>query len=254
MRIKVPVFLFFFALVFTVQAQTSRVSATNTNSWWMYFGNHQISDRWGLHAEAQFRLYDGVSDWQQLLLRTGVNYYASQVRYTLGYAFVRTYPYGEYPVTMAFPEHRLWEQVLLNQTVGKVKLNHRYRLEQRWIGNSTTGEFEDVRYENRFRYMLRASIPLSGNKETGKFYLGLYDEVFVNAGKEVGYNFFDQNRAYAALGYQLGKIGKLEVGYLYQVVQQRRLLTTTTPPKLIFEHNHTLQVGLYSDLSFLSAN
>ena len=250
MRINLIAFLLFLFSGCALQAQSTRINTKNTNSWWMYFGNHQLSTHWGLHAEAQFRLHDGVSDWQQLLLRTGINYYAKQVQYTVGYAFVKTYPYGEYPVAMAFPEHRMWEQALVSQTVGNVKLNHRYRLEQRWIGNSTTGEFENGRYENRFRYMVRASIPLS-NKETGKLYLGLYDEVFVNAGKEVGYNIFDQNRAYAALGYKLGKIGKIEVGYLYQVVKQRQLQTTTTPPKVVFENNHTLQVGLYSDLSFL---
>jgi hypothetical protein len=251
MSIRQLVFALFLFSGFTMQAQTTRVSATNTNSWWMYFGNHQVSDRWGIHAEAQFRLSEGVSDWQQLLLRTGLNYYAKQVRYTLGYAFVKTFPYGDFPVTSAFPEHRMWEQAQLNQTLGNVKLNHRYRLEQRWIGNSTTGDFEDVRYENRFRYMLRATIPLGKDKETGKFYLGFYDELFVNAGKEVGYNIFDQNRAYAALGFKLGKIGRVELGYLYQLLQQRKLVTTTSTPQLIFENNHTLQVGLYSDLSFL---
>lgn len=250
MRITLTVFLLFFALFFRVQAQTTRVNTTNTNSWWMYFGNHQISARWGLHAEAQFRLYDGVSDWQQLLLRTGINYYAKQVRYTLGYAFVKTHPYGDFPVLNAFPEHRMWEQFLVSQKLGNVSLHHRYRLEQRWIGNTITGDFDDVRYENRFRYMLRATIPLQKNREKGKWYLGFYDELFINAGKEVAYNIFDQNRAYAALGYKLGKIGKIEMGYLYQVVQQRRLLEISNPPQLIFEHNHTFQLALFSDLSF----
>lgn len=216
----------------------------------MYFGNHRFSKHIGLHAEAQVRRHDLVRDWQQLLLRTGLDIYTSSVRYTIGYAFVETYPYGGFPVANAFPEHRIWQQALVNNPLGRVKLSHRYRLEQRMIGNSTTGEFRNGRYENRFRYMCRANIILKGTTlEKGEFYIGVYNELFVNFGKEVGYNLFDQNRAYAALGFHLGRIGKLEVGYMYQIVQQRRL-SNTVPPLNIIENNHTLQIGLICDLSF----
>lgn len=217
----------------------------------MYFGNHKFSQRLGLHAEVQIRRSDMFSNWQQLLLRTGLDFYAGQVRYTVGYGYIETYPYGEYPVAKAFPEHRIWQQALVSNPVGRVKMSHRYRLEQRMIGNATTGEFQNGRYENRFRYMFRANILLSGQTlEPGEFYIGLYDEIFVNFGNDVAYNLFDQNRAYAALGYSIGKIGRVEVGYLYQLVQQRKLLTTADPVQNIIENNHTLQIALISDINW----
>lgn len=243
-------FLLVFGIVFIVSshAQSVRKNTTNVNAWFMYFGNHKISKRFGIHAEVQVRRHDVVSDWQQLLLRTGIDFYTAQVRFTAGYAFIETYPYGDYPVKNVFPEHRIWQQALINNPIGKIKLSHRYRLEQRFIGNSATGEFKNGRYENRIRYMARLNIPLQGALEPKKLYLSIYDEVFVNFGKEVAYNLFDQNRAYAALGYHLGKIGKVEIGYLYQIIQQRNLLSN--PTQSVIENNHTLQVALISDLPF----
>lgn len=234
-----------------VYAQDTRVHTRNTNAWLMYFGNHKFSEHFGWHAELQLRRSDWFSDRQQFLARTGVDYYLKNgnSRITLGYAFIQTYPYGDFAVPNAFPEHRMWQQFLTSQKLGKVNLSHRYRLEQRWIGNATTGEFKEGRYENRMRYMAKATINLtSGEKPV---FFAAYDEIFVNFGKEVAYNLFDQNRLYGAAGFTLSKSIKLEVGYLYQLVQLRSLDLTTTAKNRI-EDNHTLQVGLFSNFPFVS--
>ena len=93
------------------------------------------------------------------------------------------------------------------------------------------------RFENRFRYMLRADIPISK-----KNYIGIYDEIMFNFGKNVAKNVFDQNRAYIAFGRNLGHQTKLELGYLEQTTQHR--------DGRVFEHNHTLQVAIYSKIPF----
>lgn len=232
-------------------AQDARVHARNTNAWFMYFGNHKFSEKLGLHAELQWRRSDWFSEHQQLLLRTGLDVYFknSNSRFTIGYAFIRTYPYGDFAVPNAFPEHRTWQQLLASQKLGKINLSHRYRLEQRWIGNANTGEFENGRYENRMRYMAKATINLtSGEKPV---FFAAYDEIFVNFGKDVAYNLFDQNRLYGAVGFTLSKSMKLEVGYLYQLVQLRSLDLTTTPKNRI-EDNHTLQFGLFVNFPFVA--
>lgn len=41
---------------------------------------------------------------------------------------------------------------LLSHISGSLKLSHRYQLDQRMIGNASTGAFCNGRYENRFRY------------------------------------------------------------------------------------------------------
>jgi hypothetical protein len=55
-------------------------------------------------------------------------------------------------------------------------------------------------------------------------------------------NVFDQNRAYAGVGYQAGRHTRLEAGYLNQLVLRANGLE--------MENNHTLQLALYSTAPF----
>src|SRR5690606_41226025 len=104
--VSVAYVIFLLSLSLFVLGQT-RTHAYNTNAWLMYFGNHKFSDQVGLHAEVQWRRSDVFSENQQLLLRTGLDFYLKpSLRFTIGYAFIETYPYGEYAVQQAFPEHR----------------------------------------------------------------------------------------------------------------------------------------------------
>jgi hypothetical protein len=50
--------------------------------------------------------------------------------------------------------------------------------------------------------------------EKGTIFLGLYDEIFLNT-QDV---FFDRNRLYGAIGYQVNKSTQVQVGYLRQRV------------------------------------
>ena len=114
----------------------ARVTAPQQHAWYNYFGNHPVSKRWGLHLEGQWRREGFGQQPMQLLLRPGVNFYLTRnVTLTGGYGFIQTHQYGEYPAVAAFPEHRVWQQALMRQKLGtKAVMQHRYRLEQRNIG------------------------------------------------------------------------------------------------------------------------
>lgn len=219
----------------------------NAHAWFMYFGDHAIGkSKWGAHLEGQWRRADMGIHWQQLLLRPGVNYQVnSKLMLTAGYGFVETYRYGGFPVPAAFPEHRFFEQALITPRAFKLDWQNRLRLEQRNLGvmvQQPNGGFrrEAWRYENRFRYMLRTNVPLRVGG--GKYYIGLYNEIFFNFGKNVAANVFDQNRAYIALGRNMGRETRFEIGFMEQTLQQRS--------GQVFEHNHTLQVSITSRLPF----
>jgi hypothetical protein len=221
-------------------------SEHNPNAWFMYFGDHPVAgSRWGVHLEGQWRRTDLGGAWQQLLLRPGVNYQISKsTSVTFGYGFIETHPYGDRPALANFPEHRIFEQLAYTRKVGKLDLTSRFRLEQRNIGTLAPkpgGGFHttDYRYENRVRYMARTTIPFSSGS---KNFVALYDEILFNFGKNVDRNVFDQNRAYIAYGRKLGRETNLEIGFLEQTVQRRG--------GTYFEHNHTLQVAIYSRLPF----
>ncbi|WP_299702361.1 DUF2490 domain-containing protein [uncultured Pontibacter sp.] len=225
----------------SAQAQSERTKDFNNNGWYMYFGDHKLSNKWGLHTEVQWRRHNILKDPQQLLIRTGMNYdLTPSAMFTLGYGYIETHPYGDYPAPGTFPEHRIYQQLQLKNSVARVGLMHRYRLEQRWVRPAGA---ESSTYLNRARYMLKATLPLIGSTiDAGEPFLAAYDEIFVGFGNNIQRNIFDQNRAYAALGYKISDAATLELGYLNQIVQKAN--------GVVFEHNHTLQVSLFYNLNF----
>ena len=239
--------LFLLCALCSLESQLSgqSIQDQNVHNWLMYFGDHPVSQKWGIHLEAQIRRSDAGLTWQQLLLRPGVNYQLNKyVMLTGGYGYVRSWPYGDHPTgTVVFPEHRFFEQVLIKHKLGAVVIQHRLRQEQRLLGQvpSRNSEVEGWESRHRFRYMLRGDIPLPIGSEK-RFGLALYDEFFVQFGANHGPRYLDQNRAYGAFTWKVTPTNRLEFGYLHQYIPQRN--------GLVFEHNHTLQFALFSTTPF----
>jgi hypothetical protein len=195
-------------------------------SWSSYFGDHRLSKHWGFHFDGQFRK-DLRKDWNQSLLRPGVNFYlGKKVFLSQGYVWIRTESRGT--VT---PEHRSWQQLQYMPKALGVMMNHRFRLEQRWISLP-----QGHRYQNRFRYFYRTELPVSS-----RYFVGLQNEVFLGFGQNRGNAVYDQNRAYISIGKRFGPIGRLETGYMYQNILLRDGVSR--------EHNHILVVSFLSSRS-----
>jgi hypothetical protein len=123
---------------------------------------------------------------------------------TAGYGHIGSHVYLSEKKSPEVEEHRIWQQFITVNKVGRLKLEHRYRIEQRWINKE---------YKNRIRYRLMAFYPI--NKPTieqGTIFLGIYDEIFLNTQQ----NYFDRNRLYGALGYQINKLTGVQAGMLHQ--------------------------------------
>ncbi|NNE03860.1 MAG: DUF2490 domain-containing protein [Eudoraea sp.] len=183
------------------------LSAQNTGeeewgAWYMYFGANKVSDKFSLHTEAQFRFYETTGNFNQLLLRTGLNYHINpDAIVTLGYGYIATDgTFEEFPDEIDAKENRIFQQLILKNKVGEFLFEHRYRLEQRFID---FGDITDT--QHRARYRLQVTLPL-----TDIFFINVYDEVFLNLQDEV----FGQNRLYAALGVHITSNSSLQIGYL----------------------------------------
>lgn len=187
-------FLLFFLLISAGSSgQPYRIIDRNAIGWYVYNGDHKLSKRWELHTEYQWRRVALIRSWQQSLARLGLKYkLTDQVKLAGGYTFFTTYPYGDFPVADAgVPtlENRTHEDIQLSATAGIVKLDHRFRLEQRWLGigaDLNPRHIEQWEYQNRARYQFSGTIPLEGTS--------------IDDGEQ---NVFNQNRLSGGLGYQL---------------------------------------------------
>jgi hypothetical protein len=246
--------LFVAVLAVTNVVSAQKIISPQAHGWIMYFGNHKINDRWGLHTEYQWRRAgrdenaNVFQDWQQSLMRLGVDYYAkNQTQVTAGYGWIKTFEYGDQPVSHSFNEHRCWEQFIVKNKVGRVDVQHRYRLEQRFVEQyklGSNGEFTQNGYvfRNRVRYRFLLTVPLSRKEmQDNTLFLSLYDEVFLGFGAGIGKNILDQNRLYGALGWRFNKNFNVQLGYLNQYVVKADGVKA--------ERNHTLQLGLTYNLN-----
>jgi hypothetical protein len=94
-------------------------------------------------------------------------------------------------------------------------------------------------FSQRLRYFVRGIFPLaSGSKFEKGMFVSLQDEIMVNisGASSVNDKFFDQNRAYASLGYRLSKKADIELGYMHQYVAGRNNIRTI---------NSILQLAIY---------
>ncbi len=176
-------------------------------AWYIYNGSYYVDPKVELFFETQLRFYEPISNVEEFFLRPMANYHFSTLVFAgLGYSYGNTWTYaGDNDDKERNTEHRLIIQAGFNHKISRIKIQHRYRFEQRWFESGN---------RHRFRYRLQATIPINGKKiEKGTFFINVYDEIFINSKPELA---FDQNRLYLAGGYQFSKTLNLQVGYLYQ--------------------------------------
>ena len=192
--------ILFLINIFTVKSQEN-----NIGNWLIYFGNKDLNSSFNWHHEIQHRNYNILGELEQLLVRTGLGYNVNENNnILLGYGFIDSRNKAkESNEILKVNEHRIYQQFISKQVIGKIKIQHRYRFEQRFIEDD---------FKLRYRYFLSLNIPLL--KTNKKYYISAYNEIFIDASQE---NSFDRNRIYGGLGYQLNSNIKLELGYMNQI-------------------------------------
>lgn len=211
--------LFFSSVCFSQEKQTEQVN----QAWFGYFNQTRLSNSWGLWTDLQLRTKeDFVNDMSQGIARFGLTYYIrNTTKLTAGYAYVHHYPNGNHK-NVAQPEHRPWQQVQWHTAYAKKKMMQWFRLEERYrrkiLNDSTLASGYNFNF--RLRYNFFFDIPLSPEGiKPGKFSFVVNDEVHINFGKQIVYNYFDQNRFFLGIKYQVSQHDNLQVGYM-NVFQQ----------------------------------
>lgn len=230
----------------------SRLRDNNNIGWYTTTGTIQFAPKWSIHLEYQWRRDNYITNWQQSLLRTGINYKLHDNAIArVGYAWIETFPYGDYPINSfgkQFTEHRTYQVITTTQKIGRFDLSNRYMLEQRWLAtynNAASTEPDQWTYLNRLRYMGRVQTALKGKTiEDQTPYAAVYDEIFIGFGKNINQNVFDQNRLGIVLGWRFNKYFRIEGGYFNQMLQLPRRVNNQN----VFQYNQGFIINTFWNL------
>ena len=215
-----------------------KLISNQNNAWILYTGNHKLSNKFGVHTEYQWRRAELFNDWQQSLLRVGLDYhYNSAISFTAGYASIISYQYGAQPINHQTTENRIWEQINLKNQYGRFDMQHRYRMEQRLTDNWSESFGELVQgkdnFRNRIRYRMMINMPLTRKEMANNtLFLNVNNELFLGFGKGIAKNILDQNRFISALGWRFNPNFNIQIGYLNQMIFKSDGIN--------IERNHTL--------------
>ena len=135
--------------------------------------------------------------------------------------FLQGQPQSDEPLSLLRPEWRAQQELNLRQSLGEtVRLEHRYRIEQRLqqlVENNALTDGWDFSW--RFRYRAQLVVPFM-QKSWLSLSLKVYDEILINAGKPIRHNIFDQNRIGAAVSLKAAKNISAELGYMHWYQQR----------------------------------
>ena len=214
MRLKLLLLLILVGPAFSF-AQTKNISHAQ-QTWLGYYNLLRFNKKWELSTDLHQRTKeDFVSGQYQSIIRFGISYYLNDAtKLTAGYAFVNYFP-GDNHKKVSQPERRPWQQLQWHTKFGKNTLQQRIRLEERYRRSILNDSVLATGYNFnwRLRYNTILEIPL-GKKMISPFSLIASDEINVNFGKEILYNYFDQNRFFTGLKYAFNTHNNVQLGYM----------------------------------------
>ncbi len=219
---KFCIFLFFILLIGPNLYSQTKQTETVQQIWLGYFNQTRFSKKWGTWTDIHLRTKeDFVKDFSQSILRFGLTYYLNDdSKLTAGYAYVSHYP-AEGHENVTQPEHRPWQQFQWHSKYSKLRLMQWFRLEERFRRKVKDDDLaEGYNFNFRMRYNILFQLPLSQKKfQPNTLSFVVNDEVHVNFGKQIVYNYFDQNRFFLGFAYHTNKTDNLQFGYM-NVFQQ----------------------------------
>ena len=202
------------------QKQTVNVGQT----WIGYFNQVRYSDKWGSWADIHLRTKEETfSNLSQSIVRIGLTYYLNEnTKITGGYAFVNHFP-AENHKNISQPEHRPWQQIQWHTKYSRLRLMQWVRLEERFRHKIENDDklASGYHFNYRVRYNFFLSAPLSKKAFAPKtLSFVANDELHLNFGKEIVYNYFDQNRFFLGLVYHTNTHDNFQFGYMNVFQQQ----------------------------------
>lgn len=207
---------------YILNAQTEKNVDQQSLLWTRYSNQLTINKKWSIHNEFDNRIFTNPVKQNLFVYRIQGRFILNeQLEVGLGFAYflVSTQdPYVDY--NFKLPEYRGQQDITWKQNFGKLTVNQRFQIEERFFQNANNDELlSGTTFFWRFRYRLQGDYLLWG-KDNNYIKVILFDELMINGGEKVVKNTFDQNRIYVAILYGINKNIALELGYLNSFQQR----------------------------------
>lgn len=200
-----------------VQAQQQRFSG-----WLMGMNTLKLNERFLFQFDVQLRSADQWKKTETVIVRPVLSYMLNkETALGLGYAAISNWRTID-GIRDNINEKRLWQQLNINKHKGSMAIQHRFRLEERWLPKITVEQNafkgNGHAFNSRLRYMTRVMGPF---KKSAPFTKGLYwaaqNEFFLNlwGADVVNKKMFDQSRSYVGAGYRISNMLDAELGYMF---------------------------------------
>lgn len=208
---------FFLMATLHVTAQSTKNTQQISQLWLANTSLVRLSNKWELLSDLHLRTKEKfANNFSVSIIRVGLNYYITpSTKLTAGFAWVNLFA-GDNHKNITQPELRPWQQLQWTTKYGKYKTIQHLRLEERFRRKILNDDAlaEGYNFNFRLRYNLLYEVPLSKNtQKPGAFSMVAFDEIFINFGKEIINNYFDQNRLFVGLKLQTSTNTSFQMGY-----------------------------------------
>jgi hypothetical protein len=198
--------LYLIIIIFFSSINKSFSQFSDLGSWNILNLKYNLDEKWSVFGEAQLRSLKFYNNFHYYEYKGGFDYKIHKnVRLALGAGSYQTYKDGgDFVLPKNNNEFRVWPQVILSQSINKLKLEQRYRAEFRFTSNG---------YRNRFRYRIGLSYPFGKEQNEYKpFQISASNEVFFTNNEP----YFERNRLLFTFHYKPSKVATIQIGYLHQ--------------------------------------
>lgn len=235
---KISITLVIVLFSFTLLAQKKEVTHGD-QQWFQYYNQSVLSKNFTLLTDGGFRWKNRLNEKSQYLVRTGLGYNLdATIRIAAGIAFLGFYDKNAIYKT----EIRPYQEISIKNKIKTLKITHRFRSEQRFFSYPDN---INTAFNHRLRYRIMLDLPLfslSSSDTDKKVSITLGDEILLNAGKEVIFNIFSQNRFLVGTSIPVNK--NLSISLLYYLSYSK----SNSPND--YQQNNNVWLGIKHKLNF----
>jgi len=183
--------------------QSKNISYSD-QQWFQYFSRIQISTKGLILLDGGYRFRNSFSEPSLYILRAGYGINIGE-NATLQFRMAHLGFYNGQSWNKV--EYRPSQELVVRHQAGKMKIKQRFMIEERYFNQKISEDSNVVSSFNfRFRYQIMTALKigkLSNKKEGTGILLNIGNEVFLQAGKPIVYNVFDQNRLLLGFTFKL---------------------------------------------------